>query len=230
MHKQLWVLGFGVLILSGCGGYQPPNRAHDVVFDVSYIASQQKHSDLILGAKKLSIPEAGELFRRPEKLLEMYHVYYLRAHNAGDKSYFLHLINAQLPTRKDIEPFFDPHSAVSTIAKIILMIPLGIGLAAITQDAMISILSFLGMSAGSHVVENYVLGVAGYDKLAKYAVVTDPDRGTPGLAVLWPTGMSITLFMPRRDPNAQTLTISVSSKDMMTKEIRFDMNRTAVSM
>lgn len=230
MRMRHWGVGALVLFLSGCGGYGPLYRAHEVVFDVPYIAQEQKHDELTLGAKKLSIPEVQELFCRSEKLLDTYNVYYLRAHNVGDKSYFLHILNAQLPTRKDIETFFDPHSAISTIAHIIMMVPIGIGLAAVTNgDAMTYFLSFLGISMGSHLAENYLLGVAGYDKLAKFAVVTDPDRGTPGLAVLPYKHEHYLLFMPRRDPNASKLRVSVAAKDAMTKEIVFELQSTSLS-
>jgi hypothetical protein len=224
MQRMFWGLLIGTILLSGCGGYAPLHRAHDVLFDMPYIAQQQKEDELTLGMKRLSIPEVHEIFCRADQLLEKYQVFYLRAHNVGQQTYFLHILNAQLPVLADIQEFFDPYTAINTVGHVLLMIPVGVGIAAVAPDALISFLGFLGISMGAHVAESYILGAAGYEKLAKHAVVKDPDRGTPGLAVLPYRHEHYFLFMPRRDPNAQQIAISIARKGAMTREITFDMS------
>lgn len=222
MHIRHLLLGLGLMVLSGCGSNGPLTRAHDVLFDVPYIAHEQKVGDLALGMKRLSIPEVGELFCRPGKLLDKYNVMYLRAHNVGTHTYFVHILNSQLPERKDIETFFDPYTPINTIGHIIFMVPIGIGLAAIAKDALTYFAGFLGVSMATHFLESHALGVSGFNKLSKFAVVTDPDRGTPGLAVLPYRHEHYLLFLPRNAPSGFEVTLSVACKDQVTKEITFD--------
>lgn len=222
MQIRHLVAGVGLFFLVGCGGNRPLYRAHDVLFDVPYIAREKKVGELALGMKQLSVPEVHEIFCRPSKLLETYNVVYLRAHNSGTKTYFVHILNSQLPQRKDIENFFDPYTPINTIGHIIFMVPIGIGLAAIAKDALTYFAGFLGISMATHFLESYALGVSGYQKLAKFAVVTDPDRGTPGLAVLPYRHEHYVLFLPRSAPNSFEVTLSVACKDQVTKEVSFD--------
>lgn len=224
MQHRVWGLLIGIIVLTGCGGYAPLHRAHDVLFDAPYVTQQHAEGDLTLGMKRLSIPEVHEIFCRADTLLETYHVFYLRAHNVGQQTYFLHILNAQLPVQADIHQFFDPYTAINTVGHVLLMIPVGAAIATIAPDALTSFLGFLGVSMGAHVTESYILGAAGYEKLAKHAVVKDPDRGTPGLAIMPYQHEHYFLFMPRRDPNAQHIAVSIASKDAVTREVTFDMS------
>lgn len=212
-----------LLLLAGCGGMRPLHRAHDVLFDVPYIAFEQKHDELTLGMKKLTEPEIHELFCRPDTLRESYQVYYLRAHNVGQHTYFVHLLNSPLPTRQDLEPYFNPGSSVATLAHLLMMLPVGYGLARVASNFTTVFLGLLGVNMATHLVESYALGYAGYEKLAKCAVVTDPDRGTPGLTILPYRHEHFLLFMPRTD--AAYVRLSVARKDMVTKEVSFDMSQ-----
>lgn len=220
---RFFIILAGTLLLAGCGGMAPLQRAHDVLFDVPYISFEQKHDELALGIKQLSEPEVHELFCRPGSLCESYKVYYLRAHNVGQHTYFVHLLNTTVPTRKDLETYFNPSSSINTLAHVLMMVPVGYGLARIASDSMTFFLGFLGVNMVTHLVESYALGYAGYEKLAKCAVVSDPDRGTPGLTVLPYRHEHYLLFMPRTD--AAHVRLSVARKDMVTKELSFDMSQ-----
>lgn len=212
---------FAVILLSGCGGYAPLHRAHEVLFDMPYVTQEHTIEDITLGAKPLSSPEIHELFCRPGQLEESYHVLYMRIRNAGKHNYFLHVLTQGLPTAQDVAPFFDPYSTLHTMGQVLLTVPAGVAIAAVAPDPLTSFVGFLGVNMAVHVGQGHLLGAAGYEKLAHCALVKDSDRGAASLTIAPYQYEHCFIFVPRSAAVSQ-IQCALSRQGMMTHEVTFD--------
>jgi hypothetical protein len=157
------MLGASILFLAGCGGRAPIRRAQEILFEVPYIQQKQQYESVSVGVKKLSIPEIKELFCDSDTLLKTYNVYYVRTHNNGNETYFMHVADQPLPTRKEIESFFNPHTTMHTIAHVLFIVPAGIGLSLLAPDPLSYFVGFAGLNIGLHIAEAQSLGVEDED-------------------------------------------------------------------
>ncbi len=208
--------------LVGCGGRAPIKRAQDVLFEVPYIQQKQQYETLSVGVKKLSMPEIKELFCKADQLLKTYHVYYIRTHNTGAESYFMHISGQTLPSRKDISMFFDPYTTMHTIAHVLFVIPAGIGLGMLAPDALTYFVGFLGLNLGLHLMESQALGLSGYQDFEKHVLVGDAERRVTSIAAVPYSLDHHLVFVPQRDPQSSRVAFTVSARNKIAQELVFD--------
>jgi len=221
MKKNLGI-GCILLFLLGCGGRAPLQRAESVLFDVPYIQKTREYETLVVGVKKLSVPEIRELFCKATELLKNYHVYYVRIKNTATDHYFAHISGQTLPTRKDLSIFFDPYTTMHTIAHVVFMIPTGIGLGMVAPDPLTYFAGFLGINVGLHLAETQALGIPGYQEFEKHVLARDSDAQVVSAAVGPFAHNHYLVFTPQRDAHSLQLTLTLSARDKITRELVFD--------
>ncbi|MDQ5890517.1 MAG: hypothetical protein QG604_391 [Candidatus Dependentiae bacterium] len=220
--KKLLLCISTVFFLMGCGGRAPIKRAKEVLFDVPYIQKKQTHDMVEIGVKKLSAPEIKELFCKSGQLLSMYYVYYVRTHNTGSESYFIHLSGQVLPTRKDVSIFFDPYTTMHTIAHMLFVAPAAIGLAMLAPDALTYFAGFLGLNVGLHLAETQALGISGYQEFEKHVISGNVEHRMTSIVAIPFSHDHHIIFVPKRDPQSACLTFTVSARNKVTKDLVFD--------
>lgn len=211
-----------MLLVAGCGGRAPINRAKEVLFDVPYIQKKQEHETVSIGVKRLSAPEIKELFCKSGQLLSTYYVYYVRTQNTGSESYFIHLSGQILPTRKDVGIFFDPYTTMHTIAHMLFVAPAAIGLAMLAPDALTYFVGFLGLNVGLHLAETQALGVSGYKEFEKHVISGNVEHRMTSIVAIPFSHDHHLIFVPKRDPQSSCLTFTIAARNKVTKELTFD--------
>ena len=216
------MLGASILFLAGCGGRAPIRRAQEILFEVPYIQQKQQYESVSVGVKKLSIPEIKELFCDSDTLLKTYNVYYVRTHNNGNETYFMHVADQPLPTRKEIESFFNPHTTMHTIAHVLFIVPAGIGLSLLAPDPLSYFVGFAGLNIGLHIAEAQSLGVEGYKEFENYVLVADAEHRMTSITTTPHGSTHHLVFVPQRDVQSKRLVFTLSSRNKMSKELVFD--------
>ncbi|MDQ5940566.1 MAG: hypothetical protein QG632_292 [Candidatus Dependentiae bacterium] len=221
MRNIFMCLGLALFTI-GCGGRAPINRAKEVLFDVPYIQKKQEYETVSIGVKKLLAPEIKELFCKSSQLLTTYYVYYVRTHNTGSESYFIHLSGQVLPTRKDIGIFFDPYTTMHTIAHMLFVAPAAVGLAMLAPDALTYFVGFLGLNVGLHLAETQALGISGYKEFEKHVISGNVEHRMTSIVAIPFSQDHHLIFVPKRDPQSQCLTFTISARNKVTKDLVFD--------
>jgi len=221
MNKNILLMS-SLLFLVGCGGRAPLKRAEEILFEVPYTQQKNQYESLEIGVKKLSVPEIKELFCKTSDLIRTYHVYYVRTHNVGGETYFVHLVGQSLPSRKDISVFFDPYTIMHTVAHVAFVVVSGIALMRIAPDSVTYFAGFIGLNAGLHLLESQVLGLSGYQDFEKHVLVRDSENQMASIAAVPYAQNHHIVFVPLRDAQSTRLRFNVSAREKVAKEIEFD--------
>jgi hypothetical protein len=220
--QRLSVCLIAMIMLAGCGGRAPLKRAQDILFDVPYIQQKQQYEEVSVGVKKVSVPEVKELFCDVDTLLKTYNVYYVRTHNTSSALYTIQPIGHVLPTRKEIETFFNPHTFLHSVAHFLFIVPAGIGLSYIAPDPLSYFVGFIGLNLGLHIIESQSLGIEGYQELEKQVLLADGQHRLTSISTI-PYGDTHTLlFIPKRDVRGQQVTLTIASRNKAPHDLTFD--------
>jgi hypothetical protein len=214
----------GFLLLTGCGN-KPMQRAQSIVFDRPYMVNKTEYETVTLGMKVLSELDVKELFCKSDELIKQYHILYLRAENVGTKTYTVSLVQQKLLAEKEVLPFLNPSTTASSALTTLIMIPLGLGVASVTTNALAYFAAMVGLPLGLHYLFDTVRGVAGYEAIGKHVITRDGVCSGDSLTILPCASQHYFIFADKRDPNSVIVSCDIAAKGESARRVKFNLVR-----